>query len=258
MISALKVKKSFAKSARDYARHAGLQNETSKLLLEKFAPAPAPKRILDVGCGSGFTALAALEKWPGAGVVAVDFAPPMAAEAKRNGIRMVAAADAVSLPFKPGAFDGVVSSLAFQWIFNAEPDFLAGLKAVVRKGGFLCFSMMADGTLAELRKAYSEAYLQCTGQNAIFPPFPDEATVVSHMRKAGFAKIKSERMTVVRSYKNVDELFGILKGIGATSAARPSNPARRDVLQKTRSIYPSSGGIIKATYEICYFYGENS
>jgi malonyl-CoA O-methyltransferase len=256
MIKAVNVKKSFAKSAGDYEKYAGLQNETSRALLENFAPDGAPRRILDVGCGSGFTSLAAREKWPEADIVAIDFAPPMSAEAKRNGVKKVATADAVLLPFKPAVFDGVVSSLAFQWILNAEPDFLRGLLAVIKKGGFLSFSLMAEGTLAELRNAYSEACVECTGQKAFFPPFPKEADVLGLLQKAGFAEIRSELRTAKRGYKNVDELFAVLKGVGASAPARPSNPPRRDVLQKTRSLYPAAGGMITATYEIGYFYGE--
>ncbi|MBI3581373.1 MAG: methyltransferase domain-containing protein [Nitrospinae bacterium] len=255
MITTINVKRSFAKSAKRYALHAGLQLETSRSLVEWFAPDAPPKRVLDVGCGPGFAALAAAEKWPGAEVVAMDLAPEMAAEARRGGLRRVVAADAAFLPFKPGVFDGVVSSLALQWVIGGAPDFFRELSASIKKGGFLCFSLMAEGTLAELRNAYSEACAQCTGQAAVFPSFPNEPKTSELLREAGFGRVRSERRTVRRGYKSVDELFGALKGVGATAPARPSNPPRRDVLRKTKSLYPSSGGMISATYEICFFSG---
>lgn len=255
MITTTNVKRSFAKSAKRYSLHAGLQMETSRSLVEWFAPDAPPKRVLDVGCGPGFAALAAMEKWPGAEVVAMDLAPEMAAEAKSGGLRRVVAADAVFLPFKPGVFDGVVSSLALQWIIGGAPDFFKNLSAAMKKGGFFCFSLMAEGTLAELRSAYAEACRQCTGKNAVFPSFPDESKTSELLREAGFERVRFERRTVKRGYKSVDELFTALKGVGATAPARPSNPPRRDVLRKTKSLYPSSGGMISATYEICFFSG---
>ena len=256
MTAAEKVKRSFGKSARDYARYADLQRDVSDYLTRKFAPNPGAGKILDIGCGAGFTALSAQSAWPGSSVTGMDLAHPMAVEAKRNGVRDVATADAVSLPFKRGVFDAAISSLAFQWVGESEVGLYRGILDVLSDGGWLCCSLMTEGTLAELRRAYDEALIYCTGKSAVFPKFPSERETVGRLGEAGFTSIRSELRTVERQYENVGELFRVLRGIGASAPMRPANPPRRDVLQKTVDIYPASGGMICATYEVCYFYGE--
>jgi malonyl-CoA O-methyltransferase len=253
VISTDKVKKAFAKSAKNYSKHSSLQNDVSKILLEDYAPSQVAGKILDVGCGAGFTALTAMAKWPGAEITAVDVARGMAVETRRNGIKNVVTGDAASLPFKQNTFNGVISSLAFQWIVREDADFFKRLSSVIQGGGFLSFSMMAEGTLAELRKAYGEACLECTGREATFPKFPDASFTAKLIRGAGFVVEKADYRLIKRGYKNADELFTALKGLGAAAPARPANAPRRDILKKTRELYPSHGGLITASYNVAYF-----
>jgi len=252
-----KVKRSFSKSAKNYARHAGLQREVSGYLVRDFALCTAPRTVLDIGCGTGFTSEEAAQRWPTALVAALDIAYPMAAETRRNGTALAVAADAVALPFREGSFDVAVSSLAFQWLFSpgAGEGLFHGISRVLKSGGTLCFSTLAPGTLAELRKAYDQACRQCTGRGADFLPMPDAQNIERMMANAGFAAMRFKSQTIRRPYENVDGLFEILRGIGATAPGRPQNPPRRDVLDKTRLLYPSTGGLIHATYEVQYFQG---
>ncbi|MBI5178918.1 MAG: methyltransferase domain-containing protein [Nitrospinae bacterium] len=251
-----KIKRSFAKSAVSYARHAGLQREVSARLLRTAATYPVPRTVLDVGSGTGFTALEAARQWPLTRVAAADIAHPMARETRKSGIRLAVTADAAALPFKDGSFDAIISSLALQWVIVPDTEFFRQARALLMPGGFLCFSIMTAGTLAELRDAYGEACLQCTGRRADFFPLPDTDRVAEMMSGAGFQNIAVETQTVHRQYPSLDALFEMLKGIGAAAAGRPANPPRRDVLRKTREFYPSREGGIGATYEIAYLRGE--
>ncbi len=256
MIPPRKVQKAFSRGALTYARHAALQKEVSHRLVAQFAaPAAPPRRILDIGCGTGFTALDALRRWPGAKVAAIDIAPPMARETRNAGIGAVAVADAAAPPFKDGAFDLIISSLAFQWT-ALLPGFFAGIARLLAPGGRLAFATLTEGTLEELRAAYSRACLDCTGAQAAFPPFPAAAQLQTLMAEGGLTCVTFEHERVARRYAGVDELFAALKGIGATAAGRPGNPPRRDVLAKTRRYYPAHGGGITATYAIAFFEGE--
>lgn len=67
---------------------------------------PAPRRVLDVGTGTGAAAAAILQRFPQAEVIGVDLAPAMVAEARRQvpGARFEVA-DAAALPFEDGAFE---------------------------------------------------------------------------------------------------------------------------------------------------------
>lgn len=253
------VKLSFSRSAKSYAKHSGLQKELSEYLVRVFASpgSASPKKILDVGCGTGFTSLDAKNRWPSAELMAIDVAFPMAQEARKAGILDVAASDASRLPFKKGSFDLIVSSLAFQWA-SRDDRLFPELARVLVKGGRLVFSALGPGTLAELHSAYDKACIECTGKPAIFKPLLGKDNLMDKMAKAGFKDRFAMFKSVVRSYPSVQALFKTLKGTGATLPGRPDNPPRRDILEKTVTFYANAdgGGPINATYEVFYISGK--
>jgi len=97
----------------------------------------APRRVLDVGTGTGTAARAIAARWPSAEVVGVDVADAMIAEARRllpeelaNRVRFEFA-DASSLPFADGSFDLVTLS-------NMIP-FFDEIDRVLTPGGWVAF-----------------------------------------------------------------------------------------------------------------------
>jgi SAM-dependent methyltransferase len=71
----------------------------------------APKRVLDLGTGTGLAAFIAARRYPEADVVGVDLAEGMVAQARANtppeltGRVRFEQADAVRLPFEPASFE---------------------------------------------------------------------------------------------------------------------------------------------------------
>ena len=274
---AQRVKLSFGRSAKDYAKHGRLQKEVSQYLVHVFVPpdggspdggspdeglpeagspgAGSAPRILDVGCGTGFTSVEIQAKWRDASLSAIDIAPEMAAQTKIAGIKNVAAGDAARLPFKASSFDLVISSLAFQWISHDERLFPA-IARLLAPGGRLYFSTLGPGTLSELQQAYDQASRECTGKPALFRPMMGEDNLLELMARAGFVERFTMFKTMVRSYPSVQTLFKTLKGVGASMPGRPDNPPRRDVLKKTVEIYSSGNDPVEATYEVLYVSGR--
>ncbi|MGH3033758.1 MAG: class I SAM-dependent methyltransferase [Gaiellaceae bacterium] len=97
-----------------------------------------PRRVLDLGTGTGKGARLVAERFPQAEVVAVDLAPAMVAEARRllapelAGRVRFEVADASALPFEDRAFDLVV-------LLNMIP-FFEELARVTAPGGVLVFA----------------------------------------------------------------------------------------------------------------------
>ena len=101
---------------------------------------PAPQRVLDVGCGTGYLLRRLADRYPeAAGLTGVDPAPAMIAAARAaaddDRLRWLAGT-AEALPFPAGAFDLVVSTTSFDhWA-----DQRAGLSEcdrVLAPGGWL-------------------------------------------------------------------------------------------------------------------------
>jgi ubiquinone/menaquinone biosynthesis C-methylase UbiE len=101
---------------------------------------PAPRRILDVGCGTGALLRQAAQRFPDAQLVGVDLAGAMlaAAEAATPAelpIRFVHAR-AERLPLAAGVFDLVVSTMSFRH-WSDQPAGLAQVRRVLTPGGVL-------------------------------------------------------------------------------------------------------------------------
>jgi ubiquinone/menaquinone biosynthesis C-methylase UbiE len=93
---------------------------------------PPPRRVLDLGTGTGAAALAAARRFPEAEVVGIDLADSMIAEARRKTDRVrFEVGDAAALPFEDGAFDLVTHA-------NMIP-FFDELARVVAPGGYVVF-----------------------------------------------------------------------------------------------------------------------
>lgn len=93
-----------------------------------------PRRVLEVGCGTGAFAERMLKEL-GADVVALDLSPRMVELARERGVEaLVGTAEA--LPFRGEEFDCVVAN----WVLHHVPDLdrgLAEIARVLRPGGCL-------------------------------------------------------------------------------------------------------------------------
>ena len=100
--------------------------------------AETPRRVLDLGTGTGKAARVVAKRFPQAEVVGVDLSPAMIEEARRllptevSGRVRFEVADASRLPFEDGAFDLVV-------LLNMIP-FFEELARVTASGGRLVFA----------------------------------------------------------------------------------------------------------------------
>ncbi len=143
---------------RDYDAAAVLQREVSERLLERLdLTTVAPRRVLDVGCGTGRPTRHLLARYPGAELLGVDLAPNMLKVAGRRAwyapwqkrARFVCA-DAAALPFADTSFDILYASLVLQWCEDLDATLLEW-RRLLKPHGLLLFSTLGPDTLKELR-----------------------------------------------------------------------------------------------------------
>jgi SAM-dependent methyltransferase len=132
---------------------AGLQEarniEVANLLQEEAAP-QSGERVLDIGCGTGATAIPfATAVGPQGHVTGVDISEPMLGQARQNIATSGAAnitlvlADAQVHRFPPDSFDLLISR--FGVMFFADPvAAFTNLYAGLRRGGRLCMAVWAS------------------------------------------------------------------------------------------------------------------
>jgi len=185
-------------------------------------------RALDVG---GRGVVAPLLRARGIDVVSCDLSPAMAA---LNG-GVAVAADEEFLPFAPDSFDLVVASLSLHWV-NDLPGALIQLRRALCAGGLLLASLPALGTLAELRRALTEAEAALTGGAAPrVSPYADLRDCAALLQRAGFALPVADVDELRLLYADPFAVLRDLRSAGETNALR-----ERDRRVPPRELFPAA------------------
>jgi ubiquinone/menaquinone biosynthesis C-methylase UbiE len=141
-----------------YARHVfssrgkGIQAKVHGLVLDRIMDWDRTGKVLDIGCGNGPLTIQIAKKYPQARVHGIDYwgkaweyskrACERNAEIEKVAERVTfEKANAASLPFDDGAFDGAVSNLVFHEVRSAKDKRMVIKEAlrVVKKGGWFVF-----------------------------------------------------------------------------------------------------------------------
>ncbi|MDH5454294.1 MAG: malonyl-ACP O-methyltransferase BioC [Paracoccaceae bacterium] len=213
-----RARRSFGRAAPAYDQTAVLQHEIGRRMLERLDYIRIqPKVILDVGCGTGLITEALMLRYPAARVLALDFALPMLARARRRGRWLrrprCVCADLDHLPLAAHSVDLVFANAALQWSTTPAQTF-ADLARILRPGGLLMFSSFGPDTLHELRAAWAAV----DGREHVHG-FIDMHDYGDMMMAAGFADpvMDVERMTL--TYADAMQLMREVKQIGAGNAS---------------------------------------
>jgi malonyl-CoA O-methyltransferase len=199
----------------------------------------APRRVLDLGCGTGADLARLGERYPAAERIGIDFAAAMLAHARarlwpepdpkpkptlwqrlrdRSTPRtpppapQFIEADADRLPLAEASVSLVWSNLALP--ASDEPrTVFAEAHRVLEVGGLLMFSTLGPDTLRELRAA-----LPANGGERVHR-FIDMHDLGDALVKAGFADPVMDMEMLTLTYSDLDGLFADLRMNGATNAA---------------------------------------
>ncbi len=252
-----RVAASFDQAASRYAEVSDLQAEVAGQLLARLAWIKLqPRVILDVGCGCGRLTRALARRHPGARIYALDIAPGMLREAKRQSPRWFArqhflCADAAALPLANDQADWVVSNLMLQWC-NDPLQVFGEFQRVLKPGGVLLFSTFGPQTLRELRDSWARAEDGHLHVNH----FQDMHDLGDALLAAGLRDAVTDAESLRRHYPDALALMRHLKAMGAHNslAGRSRGLLGRRRLQAVTQAYETlrQAEGIPATFEIIH------
>jgi malonyl-CoA O-methyltransferase len=251
-----RARRAFERAADSYDAAAVLQHEIAGRMLERLDYVKLqPQRVLDIGCGTGTASGDLLKRYPKARVVALDFALPMLAHARRRGrwLRrpLCVCGDLDQLPVASQSVDLVFSSAALQW--SQDPaGALAEMHRVLRPGGLLMFSSFGPDTLKELRQAWSAV----DGYQHVHR-FLDMHDYGDMLMANGFADPVMDCEQLRLTYPGIAALMHDIKAIGASNAAQQrarglTGRARLRALGEVYERFRDADGRLPATYEVVY------
>jgi demethylmenaquinone methyltransferase / 2-methoxy-6-polyprenyl-1,4-benzoquinol methylase len=220
----------FTHIARGYDRFDHVASLGSDLLwrpravwaVARFRSRSAPRRILDVGCGTGGLSTLAARFYPGARLVGIDVTKTMLAivrERTRSGAdrRRLgwARATALRLPFPSGTFELAMSAFVVRNLPRL-PDALAELRRILAPGGTLLTLEITEPPSPAVRRmfhAYFDTFvpwlgaaLGSAGPYRYLPEslhnLPDRHVMMDLFRNAGFGRIEArpQSLGIVTSF----------------------------------------------------------
>lgn len=258
------VARSFGNAAAQYDDVAVLQRQTGDELLERLSLVTLkPKRVLDLGVGTGRNLSLLAKHYPEAQLLALDIAPAMLKQArqsyqKSSGLKRwlpyaktphYLAGDAEHLPLADNSVDLVFANLSLQWC-DPRTSF-AEIQRILRPDGLLMFTSLGPDTLRELRQAWAEV-----DDYPHVNMFYDMHDVGEAMMAAGLAEpvLDTDRYTL--TYDSAMALMKDLKILGARNlnAGRRKGLTGKNTIKQVGDAYEQfrRDDLLPATYEVVY------
>ncbi|GLR68163.1 hypothetical protein GCM10010909_28440 [Acidocella aquatica] len=237
-----RIARAFSSGAARYDAVAPVQRLVAARLAARIvARGVAPRRILEIGCGTGMLSAALAAAFPEAQMLLTDISPAMLARCRARlgeGYEYMVL-DGEHPAAAAGRFDLIVSSLAMQWFGDLRGG-LARLSVRLAPGGRMVFATLGAGNFAEWVAAHAALGLVC-GTPA-YPalealPWPE-----------GVAHAVDEEF-IVQPYASGAEFARSLKELGAGEPAPGYRPLPPGAF---RRVLESLQGGFEVTYHVLY------
>jgi malonyl-CoA O-methyltransferase len=246
----------FSASAPTYDHTSKVQLAVALKLMPFLANVERPVRILEIGCGTGlFTQLIA-DRFPDAGIEAIDNARDLAKIARRRfaGNDKVVFHIADALTFQPrNPAQLIVSASTFHWIVPLG-NLLRNVAGMLSGDGRLVFSMMLRGTLIELH----ESRRRVAREKPVLSVLPCAEQVLEDLDAAGLVVTDKQEEAIQVDYPSATDFLYSLHNLGVTGGGISSSgtPLTRlqlaELLADYAQSYPAENGGVFATYRILY------
>ena len=234
----------FAAATPTYDAHADVQRRVARRIAALTAALiPLPRRIAEVGCGTGLLTRELRARFPQAHIDASDLSAAMVAHARADLHDDAIAwrvADAETMEFPPDT-ELITSSLCAQWFMEFEVTLRRHLTFAPR----IAFATLLEGTFVEWARA-CRAHGVATGLREFLPA----STLMPLVRAAGATRVRVIRERVRGTYPDALMFLRALRGIGATTPRDGHRPAQ------LRPVLRAHVHGFTASYDVAYVIAE--
>lgn len=219
--------------------------------LAKTLPPGATWKVLDVGCGTGTTTLAAASRLgPGGHCTGVDLSAPMIEVAKTHASHTglpvdFIATDAGNPPLPDGSIDHIISRFGVMF-FDDPVRAFSGLRSVTRPGGTLyaiAWRSAAENPFMTTAERTAAPWLELPPRAAAGPgqfAFADPDTVRTVLHAAGWEEVAVDAWDVACAFDRADlrTYLSLLGPVGIALRDPALDPALREqVLQHLETAF---------------------
>lgn len=236
--------------AFQYDDAARVQAQTAQLLRERlaeiYAARPAPRRILEIGSGTGLMTMALLDLFPYAELVATDLSWEMLRRC-RDKCRTQHPARHVSYVAmdgeRPGLgrdFDLICSNFCIQWFQNRRES-LHRLQNFLNREGVMALSTLSEGSFKEWHAACVAACKQKT-----FGPWPSLAELKADFTSQTIGGWSTHSLS--DAVGTARQFLRDIRRIGAAPSGFAGRPLQPRDLNRIMKFFDQSGSTM--TYEV--------
>ncbi len=246
----------FDKAAGTYDDAALLQGDIRKELLQRLEYfAINPKRVVDLGCGTGDALHFLKERYKQAEVLGLDISLQMLScvvKKKRwfEPRKKIICGDMEKLPLATQSVDCVFSNMAMQWA-NDPVVMLQECKRIILPGGLLHISTLGPGTLMELRHCW-----QMEDEHLRVNDFLDVPSWGEMLLQVGFDDPVLDVDRITLKFSDGRAVMEYLKKIGAVNHRhdRQQGMMGKKLLNRVIENYESFriDDYVPATFEVVY------
>jgi malonyl-CoA O-methyltransferase len=248
------IRKSFNAIATQYEQNAVLQKEVLSRLIERLSdeslidPNLKPKRMLDLGCGTGWASSGLYKLFPQVELFALDFSDKMLKQIKNPQV-VATQGDVHNLPYDDNCFDIVFSNMVLHW--SNEQEVFSEARRVLKPGGLLVTSCLGETSLFELKQAFS-----LCDKNPHVHNFPALHNLGDDLLNKGFEQVVVNAEIITLTYQDIKALMHDIKASGGHNSDenRKKSLMATTCLEQVTQNYETyrQDGRLPASYEIIY------
>ncbi len=248
---------SFSKAAKNYDSQAYFQQQVGCRLLaylNELAGDFSDKKIMDLGCGTGFFTKKIAEKNKVKKIIGMDIAYGMVVFSKHsieNSSIDWVCADAKKIPVRNESFDAIFSNLTLQWC-DPFSVVLSEIHRILMPSGLAVITTLLDPSLFELKQAWLQV-----DDDLHANEFLSKEQLKAAINPIEFSVdfIKTERITL--EFPHIFAVMQSLKNIGASNhrVDRKKGLTTRKKIQKISNAYQQflmPNGCLPLSYEVAY------
>jgi malonyl-ACP O-methyltransferase BioC len=244
------VRTGFSEAATTYDQYSRVQTYVFSELTRSMS-VQDPKRIMDIGCGTGRHTARLGARYPDAEVIALDVSQSMIDIASRRvvvpNVQFMVRDAETHLPELE--CDLVVANASLHW-FHQLPAAIPALASRVLRGGELAFTAFGPDTFTELRQAIS----MVMGREVILASghFWSPDILLPVLRKE-FSSVDARQEVIRQPFPSVLELLRSIKYTGTRGDGLPGSVWTPGLVREIESVYRARVRDIWATYQIHYY-----
>ncbi|HMA99433.1 MAG TPA: methyltransferase domain-containing protein [Spirochaetota bacterium] len=243
-----KVKNNFNRAAATYDSYTSLQQEIGRNLLGNLPADLKPRRILDIGCGTGWLTAKLADTYPDAEITAMDLADAMIRQArqqhKRANITYITGDVELNWPYS--RYDLILSNATMQWI-NDLKKLYDNIIQSITPGGLFAFSVFLNNTFSRLKKLFQQY-----GQLIISHQLPAGEDIKLLLKTNDFQILYSNDKIRDISYKGLIDFMKKQRLSGTLNAAVTGNKADFSMIKKILG----DNYIKNKPFSVAYHYNE--